>query len=48
MLDLGIEIQENYKGLSLDSKFDLVFNCKGNTYESVSLDDNYEMFDPKK
>ncbi|CAD8061226.1 unnamed protein product [Paramecium sonneborni] len=48
MQDLGIEIQENYKGHSLDSNFDLVFNCKGNSYESVRLDDNFEMFDPKK
>ncbi|CAD8053276.1 unnamed protein product [Paramecium sonneborni] len=48
MNDLGIEIQENYKGHSLNSNFDLVFNCKGNSYESVRLDDNFEMFDPQK
>ncbi|CAD8044723.1 unnamed protein product [Paramecium primaurelia] len=48
MLNLGIEIQENYIGPSLDSNFDLVFNCKGNNYESVRLNNNFEMFDPKK
>ncbi len=47
MLKLGIEIQENYNGRNLDSSFDLVFNCKGNSYENIRVGDNFENFDSK-
>lgn len=32
MLNLGIELKENYKGPNLEKCFDLVYDCKGNSY----------------